>query len=238
MNKAFFLNLIKEAIGYESGFFRTIVDLYKNPIIVVESAISNDSKYVNPVKFLVSVCSYFIFVNGFLVDWETLAFSHLKELNYLITGETQMGEVEMIASKFMAIGMTTGLIPYLFIVIIVQLYILTKKNNSDKIEFYKTILFYYNGLNILYYFIFNLISIVCPPKYFFVFLAIYSLLAILGIRKLYETKPLTAYFENKEDITFVRRAYNKSLFFITGMGFLIGIILILMMESGMLNFKF
>jgi hypothetical protein len=54
MNKTFFFTLFKEGIGYESGLFRTIVDLYKNPQKVVEASINNDLTYVNPVKFMVN----------------------------------------------------------------------------------------------------------------------------------------------------------------------------------------
>ena len=67
MNKKFFLGLVKEGIGYESGFIRTLIDLLKNPKMVVEASAKNDLTYVNPVKFLVTICSYFVLVNSFLL---------------------------------------------------------------------------------------------------------------------------------------------------------------------------
>jgi hypothetical protein len=211
MNKKFFLNLIKEGVGYESGFIRTVVDLYKNPQKVVEASNNNDLTYVNPVKFMVNICSYFIVVNGFIIDWEKVSLEHVSKINYLITGENIPGPAELSFAEMMAFLFSTGFIPMLILTTIVQLYLISKKTiqSSYSFDYHKDVIFYYNGLNVLLYFIFSIAAAFLQTDIFLILYSLYILLILIGFRKVIELKPIGSYFQNeKDDLT---RIYKKTM---------------------------
>jgi len=116
MNKTFFFTLFKEGIGYESGLFRTVIDLYKNPQKVVEASINNDLTYVNPVKFMMTICGYFVLFNGFIIDWEKVSLEHFSTINYYITGSLKPGGLRYFNPKlwhfFFQQGIFLWLLPF------------------------------------------------------------------------------------------------------------------------------
>jgi hypothetical protein len=211
MNKKFFFGLIKEGIGYESGFIRTIVDLYKNPQKVVEASMNNDLTYVNPVKFMVNICSYFIVVNGFIIDWEKVSLQHINRINYLITNQETAGLAELSFAQIMTFIFSTGLIPLLIFTTIVQLYLISKKTiqSTYSFDYHKDVLFYYNGLNVLLYFIFSISAAFLPTDIFLIFYSLYILLFIVGFRKVIELKPIGTYFQNEK--IELSRIYKKTM---------------------------
>ena len=185
MNKTFFFTLFKEGIGYESGLFRTVIDLFKNPQKVVEASINNDLTYVNPVKFMVNICSYFIVVNGFIIDWEKVSLGHVSRINYLITGNTILGPAELTFAQMMAFFFSTGFIPVLIFTTIVQLYFISKKSieSSYSFDYHKDVIFYYNGLNVLLYFFFSIAAAFLQTDIFLILYSLYFLLVIVGFSK-------------------------------------------------------
>lgn len=211
MNKKFFLGLVKEGIGYESGFIRTVVDLYKDPKKVVESSINNDLTYVNPVKFMVNTCSYFIVVNGFIIDWEKISLQHVNRINYLITNKITPGPAELSFAQFMAFIFSTGFIPLLIFTTIVQLYLISKKTKQStySFDYHKEVLFYYNGLNVLLYFIFSISAAFLPTDIFLMLYSLYILLFIVGFRKVIELKPIGTYFQNEKNE--LSKIYKKTM---------------------------
>lgn len=212
MNRKFFFDLLKEGVGYESGFIRTIVDLYKDPMKVVESSINNDLTYVNPVKFLVNTCSYFIVVNGFIINWEKVSLQHVNRINYLITNQIIPGPAETYYAEVMAFLFSTGFIPILIITTIVQLYLISKKttDSSYSFDYHKDVLFYYNGLNVMLYFVFSISAAYLPTDIFLILYGIYFLLFIIGFRKVVELKPVETYFRNeKNELSII---YKKTMY--------------------------
>lgn len=226
MNKKFFLDLIKEGIGYESGLSRTIVDLYKNPQLVVEASKRNNLTYINPVKFMMRICSYYIVINGFFIDWKKISLEHIKRINFLLTGFDNVGKAEMFYAQVMDFLFSVGLIPGLICMTILQLYFISKKtkNSFYSFDYHKDVLFYYNGLNVLLYFIFSLAAAFLNTDIFLIVYSIYIFLIIIGFRKVIELKPITAYFlQEKEELSKIyKKTFNKTfiLFIISSILFL------------------
>lgn len=71
-SKEVFSDFILEIIGYEKGIYRTIVDLIKQPRVVVESYLSRTNMYVSPFKILISIIGVWLFFNNFIIDWYKL----------------------------------------------------------------------------------------------------------------------------------------------------------------------
>ncbi|HCW06106.1 MAG TPA: hypothetical protein DGG95_01930 [Cytophagales bacterium] len=76
---------LKEIIGYDNGLWRTLVDLRKNPDIVLKGYLEKDHKYVSPFRFLISGLSLWVLVNSFFLDWYTA----FKSLMYSMAGWIQ-----------------------------------------------------------------------------------------------------------------------------------------------------
>jgi len=68
--KALFLDLV----GYENGLMITIVDLYRNPLGVIESNCRDDKKYISGNRLMLTVIGLWIVVNSIIIDWNS-AFS-------------------------------------------------------------------------------------------------------------------------------------------------------------------
>jgi hypothetical protein len=229
MNKKFFFNLFKEGVGYESGLIRTVVDLYKNPQKVIEASINNDLTYVNPVKFMVNICSYFILVNGFIIDWESVSLVHVNRINYLITGNIHPGPAELSFAQLMAFIFSTGFIPMLIFTTIVQLYFISKKTkeSSYSFDYHKDVVFYYNGLNILLYFFFSIAAAFLPTDLFLLLFSLYFLLIIIGYSKVIELKPIGTYFQTeKNELSKVYKSTMNKTYTILIVGFILLISLI------------
>ena len=227
MNKKFFLGLVKEGIGYESGFIRTLIDLLKNPKMVVEASVNNDLKYVNPVKFLVTICSYFVLVNSFFIDWDTVSLNHVKEIKYLTSGTKQLNELDIFEANFLATIFSTGIIPLLMTFVIIQLFLISRKENLNPIQFeyHKDVLFYYNGINVLLTFVFSIIAALLSTKLFILFIILYSVLYFAGYRKVMELKPISNYFnEEQNDIVQLHNKTQKKTTFYLGL--IVGIFLL------------
>jgi hypothetical protein len=238
MNKNFFINLFKEGIGYESGLIRTIVDLYKNPKRVVEASVNNDLTYLNPVKFMMTICSYFVVVNSFFIDWEAVSLKHFKEINYLISGTKATdaigSKIELFQSRFIDFLFSAGLIPMLILISILQLYFISRKMKAYNYSFdyLKDVLFYYNGLNVLLYFVFSLAAAILNTKLFLIFYSVFFFLIIIGYRKVVELKPVEAYFdENSTELAkLFKRSMIRATFIFTFVSMILGVLIGLLIE--------
>lgn len=82
-------DLVREAIGYEQGLWRTFVDLRGKPKEVLEGYLTGNRKYVSPFKLLTTSLSVWILLNGFLIDWYAI-------WNQIITGVMDQ-EIQLIA---------------------------------------------------------------------------------------------------------------------------------------------
>lgn len=211
MNKKFFLGLIKEGIGYESGFFRTLSDLLKDPKMVVEASAKNDLTYVNPVKFMMTICSYFVVINGFFIDWERVSIEHVTRINFLISGENKIENTEIIYAQLIDFIFSTGFVPMLIITAIVQLYFISKQtqHTTYSFDYLKDALFYYHGLNVLLYFIFSLSAAFLTTNIFLILYGVYLFLVIIRFRKVIELKPIHMYFQHEKDL--ISKLFKKTM---------------------------
>lgn len=218
MYKKFFFELFKEGIGYESGFFRTLIDLLKNPKIVVQGATKNDYKYVNSVRFLITICGYYLLVNSFFIDWDTVALNHYKELKNLLSQSTKLNDFEMFQSKIMAIAFSNGIIPINIGLIIIQLFLISKKVKLDyaQFDYHKDVLFYYNGINLLITFVFSILAGLLSSKIFFFIITGYGFLFIFGFRRFIELKPISNYLneDQKETVKIYQSTQKRSIYLI------------------------
>ena len=219
MYKKFFFELFKEGIGYESGFFRTLIDLLKNPRIVVQVAAKNDYKYVNSVKFLVTICGYYLLVNSFFIDWDTVAINHYKEIKILLSGPQKLNDFEIFQAKIMAIAFSNGIIPLNIGLIIIQLFLISKKVKLDyaQFDYHKDVLFYYNGINLLITFIFSILAGLLSSKILFFVITGYGFIFLLGFRRFVELKPIGNYLteEQVEMAKIYQSTQKKSIYLIT-----------------------
>ncbi len=79
-----FSNLILEAIGYEHGFFKTIIDLYRDPKTVVNGNKLGTKVYLSPYRLLISILSVWIVINSFIIDWHKKWLKFAHEINDLL----------------------------------------------------------------------------------------------------------------------------------------------------------
>ena len=85
-------------------------------------------------------------------------------------------------------------------------------------EYIKDVLFYYNGLNVLLYFIFSIAAAILSTKLFLLFYGLYTILLLIGFRKVVELKPIELYFnENDKEIAkeFKKSMLKASLIFVS-----------------------
>jgi hypothetical protein len=186
LNWKFFVHLFKEAIGFDSGYIRTTIDIIKKPNIVLEKYKAGDLKYVNPVRYLLSSSTYFILTNSFLVDWEKVGIRHTQQLRELSKNDTDFSHMvgfgELLFSKF--------LVPMILLSAIVKLFYIQKfsKNKEVLISDHIAIVFYSAGIST----IFSLwASVMIMSMHILVFLTVIFLTTIFylaGYRKLFEPK--------------------------------------------------
>jgi len=62
-------DLFLEAMGYENGMIRTLIDLRKNPRGVLDGFSSGDRRYVSPFRLLMAGLTLWILLNSFLINW-------------------------------------------------------------------------------------------------------------------------------------------------------------------------
>lgn len=62
--------LFHELIGYDKGLYITFVDLYRNPLAVIESNKKGENKYVSGNRLLLTSLMLWIFFNSLIIDWD------------------------------------------------------------------------------------------------------------------------------------------------------------------------
>lgn len=66
-------DLIKDSIGFDRGFYFTIHDLFVKPVVVFDSYLNSEKKYLSPFSLLgISITIYYL-IAGFLIDWEVVS---------------------------------------------------------------------------------------------------------------------------------------------------------------------
>src|SRR5690349_16916244 len=84
-SKEVLLDYAKEIVGYENGLLRTLIDLRKQPEVVLQGYLAKDLKYVSPFRLLISALSLWVLVNSFFLDWHKT----WENLMFRMSGWTQ-----------------------------------------------------------------------------------------------------------------------------------------------------
>src|SRR5688572_10464219 len=72
--------LALEFVGYERGLLKTIIDLYKDPAIVIASFNRGENTYVSPYRLLIVTISIWVLLNSFLIDWNEIWTSYMADI--------------------------------------------------------------------------------------------------------------------------------------------------------------
>ena len=67
--KQIWIDLIKDLIGFEKGYYFTLKAIYLNPQDVFESYFNNRARYLSPFTLIGISFSIYYLISGFLVDW-------------------------------------------------------------------------------------------------------------------------------------------------------------------------
>lgn len=149
--------LLREAIGYEQGLWRTLVDLRKQPIEVLEGYLNKTGKYTSPFKLLTSFMSLWILINSFLINWYAIwkqlatdtLFAELKLVMWIGDFDDQKrGAVELKATEFARtpteiIAQVAGdmfskwYVPFVVIVIIGGCFLFVRQNKDSIVSLKK-----------------------------------------------------------------------------------------------------
>jgi len=62
--------LLLELIGYEKGLLITLIDLYRNPLTVIESNNRGENKYVSGNRLLFTSLMIWVLFNSLIIDWD------------------------------------------------------------------------------------------------------------------------------------------------------------------------
>jgi len=87
--KSLFLDLV----GYERGLVVTLVDLYRNPLNVIESNEAKANKYISGNRLLLISIGIWVLFNSLIIDWNTAIPPYLYAKANLLGGFTPDAEI-------------------------------------------------------------------------------------------------------------------------------------------------
>ncbi len=207
LNREFFIGLLKDASGYDSGFLKTSIDLIRKPADVLISIKSGDKTYVNPSRYLLTCCTYFILLNSFIIDWEATGIRFGEQLNELSGSE----DADFLYySQFAGVIMTTYLVPITLITVILKLIIIqfTTKKIAVTMSDHISVVFYISALSTLYTLWFSVLAASLNLIPFVIITNALFILYFLGFKKVFEPNSVAAFIPSfgKE----LRKKYNFS----------------------------
>jgi hypothetical protein len=211
LNWKFFINLFKEAIGFDSGYIRTTIDLLIKPNLVLEKYKAGNHTYVNPVRYLLSSCTYFILINSFFVDWEKIGNRHTKELMEFTGNNGSSADF----SNFVDFGQllfSTLFVPITLLTAIVKLIYIdrTTKKLGLPISDHINIVFFSAGLSTLYTLWFSILLITLHIVPLIIVISSFTILFFVGLRKIFEPKSVDAFLPDHGKV-FVKPYKNGDL---------------------------
>jgi hypothetical protein len=147
---AFFFDLIKDTVGYESGMLKTLRDLPSKPDKILQSLNSGENIYVKPTKFFLNCSGYFILVNSFFIDWERVGKRHDEDFYNMFKTE-----VETSFSFMLDLLFSKAFVPFTLFLILVQLLVVIKFSKKLEVSTkdHVAIVFYRASLGIFFTFI-------------------------------------------------------------------------------------
>ncbi len=80
--KEIWIDVFKDLIGFDRGYYYTLRAVYSAPDEVFESYFNNRGKYVSPFTLVGISFSIYYLISGFLVDWDAVgtAIKHIMKL--------------------------------------------------------------------------------------------------------------------------------------------------------------
>jgi hypothetical protein len=216
----FFSGLFKDAIGYESGFLKTTMDLVRVPHKVVAAVKTGETTYVNPIRYLLSCCGYFILVNSFLIDWKAVGKRHDEEFTAFFGSEASNTNFAFMADFLFS----TTFVPIVLFTGILKIFLVTKmsKKVDVTVKEHIAVVFYVAALGTFLTFWISLVFALLPFIYSMVLNSIYSFLAILFPARLLTIRNVDSFLPEKKDklLKIYRRADMILIFVIILMVFI------------------
>ena len=216
----FFSGLFKDAIGYESGFLKTTMDLVRVPHKVVAAVKTGETTYVNPIRYLLSCCGYFILVNSFLIDWKAVGKRHDEEFTAFFGSEASNTNFAFMADFLFS----TTFVPIVLFTGILKIFLVTKmsKKVDVTVKEHIAVVFYVAALGTFLTFWISLVFSLLPFIYSMVLNLIYSFLAILFPARLLTIRNVDSFLPEKKDklLKIYRRADMILIFVIILMVFI------------------
>jgi hypothetical protein len=190
LNFSFFVDLIKDAVGYESGMLKTLIDLLRKPSKILQSLHSGDHTYVKPTKFFLNCSGYFILVNSFFINWVEVGKRHDDDFNKLF--ET---EAETNFSFLLDLLFSKAFIPFTLFLILVQLLIVVQFSKKLQVSSkdHVAIVFYRASLGIFFTFITGLTLAFLPFIYGFPICIVLAAIMMFEPKKFSLVKSADAY---------------------------------------------
>lgn len=202
------IDIIKEIIGFDSGFFKTLRDILFRPDQIIKSYQLGQGIYIPPSRFFFASCGYFILLSSYLIQWDEITRRHIIEMSQMspnIPKET----VQLIVSTQEKV-MTTYFVPYMLVFLVGKLLItkLLLKNDTLSTQDIFNILCYNLGLMNLNFLILIILIALLPLKILIYVFNILILFYLFGFKKLFEPKKAGDFYpEHREELN---KAFSRA----------------------------
>ena len=215
-SKEVFSDFILEIIGYEKGIYRTIVDLIKQPRVVVESYLSKGNIYVSPFKILISIVGVWLLFNNFIIDWYKLFGSFFDSYSKFLL-KSEVIPANLLANNNLRTKIVGDLMSKYYMAFVILgtplwAYICLKLCKPYKIDFrtHLAVVGYHFSLGFIPAFIF-MICIAINIWLFSAVALIIMLSPVLGLRiiynKIFVLVPVNSFFE-KDGLAIEKKYYR------------------------------
>lgn len=67
--KEILLEGLTDIIGFDKGYYRTLIDLVRRPATVITAYHQNENRYTRPMAFMLVSAGFYITVANYLIDW-------------------------------------------------------------------------------------------------------------------------------------------------------------------------
>jgi hypothetical protein len=206
LDKKFLISLIKDAIGYENGFVKTTWDLVRVPDKVVQSVKNGETIYVNPTRYLLNCCGYFILINSFIIDWKAVGKRHDAEYSLLMGPDANITNF-MQMTEFL---FSTAFVPIILLTGILKLFIISRmaKEIDVSLKEHIAVVFYTAAMGTFLTFLISLVFAVLPFLYSMILNLIYALLVMIFPARLLTIRNVDAFLPEKKEA--LLKIYKRS----------------------------
>ena len=234
-------DFIKDAVGYDKGILKTLIDLRKQPQKVVNGYLAKSGEYVSPFKIFMIIITIWVLVMNFLLDWHAIGAAALDQIVFFVgtnifnddmvkeMKEARYTELRALFANIFHQAYTKWIVIFMIIFIPVSALIAEKLCKKYKISFQRhfAVMAYSNGMAMITGFVVSLFMAVNVWITVLVMLFI-SLLGAFGfskIQNMISLVPIHKFFENNGKA--IEKKYNLAALIVTtiagGIGFVGGI---------------